>query len=183
MNRLELYYENVIRPDLISKLNIKNVMDVPKIEKIVISLGVKEAVNNREELLPALLALEYITKQKAIVTKSKRAISGFKLRKDVGIGCKVTLRGDNLYYFLDNFINIVLPRKRDLNVFSLDKFDGKGNYNLGVDSYLLFPEIEYESMKFNKRNYGMNISITTSCSSDLEGQVLLSSFHLPFKVA
>lgn len=178
MNRLKERYENEIKNELMSKFNYSSVMQVPKVEKIVVNIGVGDAVSNSKLLEESVAELELITGQKPIVTKAKNSIAGFKLREGVPIGCKVTLRSDKMYNFLDKLISISLPRVRDFRGVSADSFDGKGNYTLGIKEQLIFPEINYD--KVNKTR-GMDISIVTSANTDEEARELLSLIGMPFK--
>lgn len=178
MNRLKERYENEIKNELMSKFNYSSIMQVPKVEKIVVNIGVGDAVSNSKLLEESLAELELITGQKPVVTKAKKSIAGFKLREGVPIGCKVTLRNEKMYNFLDKLISISLPRVRDFRGISADSFDGKGNYTLGVKEQLIFPEINYD--KVNKTR-GMDISIVTSANTDEEARELLSLIGMPFK--
>ncbi|MDR1781925.1 MAG: 50S ribosomal protein L5 [Bacilli bacterium] len=178
MNRLQEKYENEIKNELFSKFNYKSVMQVPKIEKVVVNIGVGDAVSNAKLLEESVTELETITGQKPIVTKSKKSIAGFKLREDVPIGTKVTLRGEKMFDFLDKLVSISLPRVRDFRGVSTDSFDGRGNYTLGIKEQLIFPEINYD--KVNKTR-GMDISIVTSAKTDEEARELLSLLGMPFK--
>ncbi|MDR3215435.1 MAG: 50S ribosomal protein L5 [Bacilli bacterium] len=178
MNRLKEKYETQVKKDLATKFNYKSVMEVPKIEKIVVNIGVGDAVSNAKLLEESVVELETITGQKPIVTKAKKSIAGFKLREQMPIGTKVTLRGEKMYDFLDKLVSISLPRVRDFRGVSTDSFDGRGNYTLGIKEQLIFPEINYD--KVNKTR-GMDISIVTSANTDEEARELLSLLGMPFK--
>ncbi|OCT10861.1 50S ribosomal protein L5 [Paenibacillus pectinilyticus] len=175
--RLKDRYLNEITPALIQKFNYTTVMQVPKIEKIVINMGVGEAVSNSKVLDTAVEDLQKISGQKPVVTKSKKAIAGFKLRENMPIGAKVTLRGERMYHFLDKLFNVSLPRVRDFRGISNKAFDGRGNYTLGLKEQLIFPEIEYD--KIDKVR-GMDIVIVTTAKSDEEARELLTQLGAPF---
>jgi large subunit ribosomal protein L5 len=174
---LELYKQE-ITPKLMDKFGYKNVMQVPKIEKIIINIGVGEAIQNPNALDGAVNDLMSITGQKPIVTKAKKSIAGFKLREGMPIGCKVTLRGERMYDFLNRLINIVLPRVRDFRGVSPQAFDGRGNYSLGIKEQTIFPEIEYD--KIDKIR-GLEVVIVTSAHTDEEARELLKSMGMPFR--
>lgn len=178
MNRLKEKYQNQIVSDLTSKYNYKNVMEVPKLEKIVVNIGCGDATGNSKLLEAAMKDLEIITGQKPIATKAKKSIAGFKLRAGQAIGCKVTLRGENMYNFLDKLISITLPRVRDFRGISNKAFDGRGNYTLGLTEQLIFPEIEYDDVV---KVRGMDIVFVTSAKTDAEALDLLKGFGMPFK--
>lgn len=178
MNRLKERYNNEIKNELMSKFSYSSIMQVPKIEKVVVNIGVGDAVSNSKLLEESVAELELITGQKPVVTKAKNSIAGFKLREGVAIGCKVTLRGEKMYNFLDKLISISLPRVRDFRGVSADSFDGRGNYTLGIKEQLIFPEINYD--KVNKTR-GMDISIVTSANTDEEARELLKLLGMPFK--
>ncbi|MNQ54805.1 50S ribosomal protein L5 [compost metagenome] len=175
--RLKDRYLNEITPALIQKFNYTTVMQVPKIEKVVINMGVGEAVSNSKVLDTAVEDLQKIAGQKPVVTKSKKAIAGFKLRENMPIGAKVTLRGERMYHFLDKLFNVSLPRVRDFRGISNKAFDGRGNYTLGLKEQLIFPEIEYD--KIDKVR-GMDIVIVTTAKSDEEARELLTQLGAPF---
>jgi large subunit ribosomal protein L5 len=175
--RMKDRYLNEITPALIQKFNYSTVMQVPKIEKIVINMGVGEAVSNSKVLDTAVEDLQKIAGQKPVVTKSKKAIAGFKLRENMPIGVKVTLRGERMYHFLDKLFNVSLPRVRDFRGISNKAFDGRGNYTLGLKEQLIFPEIEYD--KIDKVR-GMDIVIVTTAKSDEEARELLTQLGAPF---
>jgi large subunit ribosomal protein L5 len=178
MNRLREKYNKEVVPKLIDKYNYSSVMEVPKIEKIVINIGVGEAVQNSKLLEAAVKELELITDSKPVVTKAKKSIAGFKLRQGQAIGCKVTLRGEKMYNFLDKLISITLPRVRDFRGISNKAFDGRGNYTLGLTEQLIFPEIEYDSVV---KVRGMDIVFVTTAKTNEEAYDLLKGFGMPFK--
>ena len=178
MNRLKEKYEKTIVSDLMSKHNYKNVMEVPKLEKIVVNIGCGDATTNSKLLEAAMKDLETITGQKPVATKAKKSIAGFKLREGQAIGCKVTLRGENMYNFLDKLISITLPRVRDFRGISNKAFDGRGNYTLGLTEQLIFPEIEYDDVV---KVRGMDIVFVTSAKTNAEALDLLQGFGMPFK--
>lgn len=178
MSRLKDKYETLTKPELMKAFNYTTVMQVPKIEKIVVNMGIGDAVANPKALDDAVEELTVITGQKPIVTKAKKSIANFKLREGMPIGCKVTLRGERMYYFLDKLVSVSLPRVRDFRGISKDAFDGRGNYTLGVKEQLIFPEINFDKVK---KVRGMDIVIVTTAKSDEEGKALLTSLGLPFK--
>jgi len=178
MARLSDKYMNSIRPQLKEKFGLKNIFEVPKLEKIVVNIGVGEAVSDSKIINNAINDLTQITGQKPVVTKAKKSIAGFKLRKGLNIGCKVTLRKKRMYEFLDRLIFIALPRVRDFKGLSKKSFDGSGNYSIGIKEQIIFPEINYD--KIDKVR-GMDISIATSTSNEEHAYELLKSFNLPFK--
>jgi large subunit ribosomal protein L5 len=175
--RMKDRYLNEITPALIQKFNYSTVMQVPKVEKIVINMGVGEAVSNSKVLDTAVEDLQKIAGQKPVVTKSKKAIAGFKLRENMPIGVKVTLRGERMYHFLDKLFNVSLPRVRDFRGISNKAFDGRGNYTLGLKEQLIFPEIEYDKVD---KVRGMDIVIVTTAKSDEEARELLTQLGAPF---
>ena len=178
MNRLKEKYEKVIVSSLREKYNYKSIMEVPKLDKIVVNIGCGDATGNSKLLEAAMKDLEAITGQKPIATKSKKSIAGFKLREGQAIGCKVTLRGENMYNFLDKLISITLPRVRDFRGISNKAFDGRGNYTLGLTEQLIFPEIEYDSVV---KVRGMDIVFVTTAKTNEEAYDLLKGFGMPFK--
>ena len=178
MNRLKEKYEKVIVSSLREKYNYKNVMEVPKLDKIVVNIGCGDATSNSKLLEAAMKDLEAITGQKPIATKSKKSIAGFKLREGQAIGCKVTLRGENMYNFLDKLISITLPRVRDFRGISNKSFDGRGNYTLGLTEQLIFSEIEYDDVV---KVRGMDIVFVTTAKTNEEALDLLKGFGMPFK--
>jgi len=178
MSRLKEKYTNEITPALMSKFDYKSVMQVPKVEKIVINMGVGDAVQNSKALDAAVEELTIITGQKPVVTKAKKSIAGFRLREGMPIGAKVTLRGERMYQFLDKLVAIALPRVRDFRGVSKKSFDGRGNYTLGVKEQLIFPEIDYDKVS---KVRGMDIVIVTTANSDEEARELLTQFGMPFQ--
>ena len=178
MNRLKEKYENEVKQGLMTKFEYKSIMQVPKIEKIVVNIGVGDSVANSKLLEESVAELEMITGQKPVVTRAKKSIAGFKLREDMPIGTKVTLRGEKMYDFLDKLVSISLPRVRDFRGVSADSFDGRGNYTLGIKEQLIFPEINFD--KVNKTR-GMDISIVTTANTDEEARELLTQLGMPFK--
>ncbi len=178
MSRLKEKYLNEVSPALMSKFEYKSVMQVPKVEKIVINMGVGDAVQNSKALDAAVEELTIITGQKPVVTKAKKSIAGFRLREGMPIGAKVTLRGERMYEFLDKLISIALPRVRDFRGVSNKAFDGRGNYTLGVKEQLIFPEIDYDKVS---KVRGMDIVIVTTANSDEEARELLTQFGMPFQ--
>ncbi|WP_342574437.1 50S ribosomal protein L5 [Solibacillus sp. FSL K6-1781] len=178
MSRLKEKYSNEVSTALMSKFEYKSVMQVPKVEKIVINMGVGDAVQNSKALDVAVEELTIITGQKPVVTKAKKSIAGFRLREGQAIGAKVTLRGERMYEFLDKLISIALPRVRDFRGVSKKAFDGRGNYTLGVKEQLIFPEIDYDKVS---KVRGMDIVIVTTANSDEEARELLTQFGMPFQ--
>ena len=178
MNRLKEKFVNEISPALVSKFNYKSVMQVPKVEKIVINMGVGDAVSNSKALDVAVEELSLLSGQKPIITRAKKSIAGFRLREGMPIGAKVTLRGVRMYEFLDKLVSVSLPRVRDFRGISKKSFDGRGNYTLGVKEQLIFPEIDYD--KVNKVR-GMDIVIVTTANTDEEARELLTQFGMPFQ--
>jgi large subunit ribosomal protein L5 len=178
MARLQSYYRESIVPDLIKKFGYTSIMEVPRLTKITLNMGVSEAVADKKVMDHAVGDLTKIAGQKPVVTKSRKAIAGFKIRDGVPIGCMVTLRGVQMYEFLDRFVTIALPRVRDFRGISGRSFDGRGNYNIGVKEQIIFPEVEYDKIDAIR---GMNISITTTAKSDDECKALLAAFKFPFK--
>lgn len=176
--RLRELYEQVVRQDLRERFGYKNMMQVPRLEKIVINVGVGEASQDSKKIAPATNDLTLISGQKPIVIRAKRSVATFKLRKGMKIGCKVTLRRDRMYEFLDRLINVALPRVRDFRGLSGKSFDGRGNYALGIKEQIVFPEINYD--KIDKIR-GMDIVICTTAGSDEEGKALLSGFNMPIR--
>jgi large subunit ribosomal protein L5 len=176
--RLQTIYREKIVPELMKKFGYTSVMQVPRLEKITLNMGVSEAVSDKKVMDNAVGDLTKIAGQKPVVTKSKKAIAGFKIRDGVPIGTMVTLRGIRMYEFLDRFVTVALPRVRDFRGISGRSFDGRGNYNIGVKEQIIFPEIEYEKIDAIR---GMNISITTSARNDDECKALLAAFKFPFK--
>ncbi|MFS1514665.1 50S ribosomal protein L5 [Chengkuizengella sp. SCS-71B] len=175
--RLKDRYLNEITPSLIQKFNYTTVMQVPKIEKIVVNMGVGEAISNSKILDSAVEDLQTITGQKPVITKAKKSIAGFKLREGMPIGVKVTLRGDRMYHFLDKLVNVTLPRVRDFRGVSKKSFDGRGNYTLGLKEQIIFPEIEYDQID---KVRGMDIVVVTTANTDEEARELLAQVGMPF---
>jgi len=178
MARFQQYYRDTVVPDLMKKFGYKSVMQVPRFEKITLNMGVSEAVSDKKVMDHAVGDLTKIAGQKPVITKSKKAIAGFKIRENVPIGCMVTLRGVRMFEFLDRFVTISLPRVRDFRGVSGRSFDGRGNYNVGVKEQIIFPEIEYDKIDALR---GLNISITTTAKTDDECRALLAAFRFPFK--
>ena len=178
MARLQAFYREKVIPALTEKFGYQSVMEVPRITKITLNMGVSEAVADKKVMEHAVGDLTKIAGQKPVVTKSKKAIAGFKIRENVPIGCMVTLRGVQMYEFLDRFVTIALPRVRDFRGISGRSFDGRGNYNIGVKEQIIFPEIEYDKVDALR---GLNISITTTAKTDDEAKALLAAFKFPFK--
>ena len=177
MTRLQEHYEKVVKPALMKEFSYENSLQVPKLEKIVINMGVGEAVNDSKKVQAAIENLTAIAGQKPYVTRSKKAISTFKLRKGMNIGCKVTLRRQRMYEFLDRLVTIALPRVRDFRGVSAKSFDGRGNYALGLKEQIVFQEIDYDKVDEIR---GMDIIIVTSAKTDQEGKALLKGFSMPF---
>lgn len=177
MARLKEYYFNEIVPVMKKKFNYKNDLEVPKLEKIVVNMGVGEAKENAKVLESAVKDLETITGQKPIITKAKKSIANFKIRQGMSVGCKVTLRGEKMYEFADRLINLALPRVRDFRGVSPDSFDGRGNYALGIKEQLIFPEIDYDKVD---KVRGMDVIIVTTARTDEEARELLSLLGMPF---
>ena len=177
MSRLKEQYQNEIVDALMKKFGYKNKMQAPKLDKIVVNMGVGEAKENAKILEAAVKDMEIITGQKAIITKAKHSIANFKIREGMPIGCKVTLRGEKMYEFLDRLINLALPRVRDFRGINPNAFDGRGNYALGIKEQLIFPEIEYD--KIDKIR-GMDVIVVTTAKTDEEGRELLTQFGMPF---
>ena len=178
MNRLRVQYTEEIAPALFKELSLENVMQIPKIQKVVVNIGVGDALDNPKALDEAVKDLTTITGQKPVVTKAKKSIANFKLREGRAIGTKVTLRGDKMWAFLDRLINVALPRVRDFRGISADSFDGRGNYTLGLDEQLIFPEINYDEVDAIR---GMEITIVTTAENDDQARALLSKFKMPFR--
>ena len=178
MTRLYETYKNEIVDAMTKKFGYKNVMQVPKLAKIVVNMGIAEAKENSKVLDAAVAELETITGQKAVTTKAKNSIANFKLREGMPIGCKVTLRGDKMYEFLDRLVNLALPRVRDFRGVNPNAFDGRGNYALGIKEQLIFPEIEYDKVD---KVRGMDVIVVTTAETDEEARELLTQFGMPFK--
>ena len=180
MEKLREQYEKEVIPALMKKFEYKSVMQVPKLDKIVINIGLGDVKENPKSLENAMKDLEQITGQRPVVTKAKKSIAAFKLREGVNVGCKVTLRGERMYNFLDKLISVSLPRVREVRGLSPKAYDGRGNYTLGIEEQIIFPEINIDSVE---RIQGMNITFVTSANTDEEGYALLKAFGLPFKNA
>jgi large subunit ribosomal protein L5 len=178
MARLQQFYREKVVPDLMKKFGYQSVMQVPRLTKITLNMGVSEAVADKKVMDHAVGDLTKIAGQKPVVTKSRKAIAGFKIRENLPIGCMVTLRGVRMYEFLDRFVTIALPRVRDFRGVSGRAFDGRGNYNVGVKEQIIFPEVEYDKIDALR---GMNISFTTTAKTDDECKALLAAFRFPFK--
>ncbi|AND37768.1 50S ribosomal protein L5 [Cytobacillus firmus] len=178
MNRLKEKHSKEITPALMSKFNYKSVMQAPKLEKIVINMGVGDAVQNAKALDKAVEELTLITGQKPVITRAKKSIAGFRLREGMPIGAKVTLRGERMYEFFDKLVSVSLPRVRDFRGISKKSFDGRGNYTLGVKEQLIFPEIDYDKVS---KVRGMDIVIVTTANTDEEARELLTQFGMPFQ--
>ncbi len=176
--RLRAKFEKEVAPALLKELELKNVMAVPRVHKIVVNMGVGEATQNAKVLDPAVNELGQITGQKPVVTRAKKSIAAFKVREGQSIGAMVTLRGDRMYEFLDRLVNIVLPRVRDFKGVSTKSFDGRGNFTLGLHDQLIFPEISYEKVDKLK---GMNVTIVTTAANDNQARVLLKHLGMPFR--
>ena len=177
MSRLKEQYENEIKDAMIKKFGYKNTMEVPKLDKIVVNMGVGEAKENAKLLEAAVKDMEAITGQKAVTTKAKNAIANFKIRENMPIGCKVTLRGEKMYEFADRLITLALPRVRDFRGVNPNAFDGRGNYALGIKEQIIFPEIEYDKVD---KVRGMDIIFVTTAKTDEEARELLTLFNMPF---
>ena len=177
MSRLKETYQNEIVDAMIKKFEYKNIMEVPKLDKVVINMGVGEAKENAKILESAMKDLEIIAGQKPITTKAKNSIANFKIREGMPIGCKVTLRGEKMYEFLDRLVNLALPRVRDFRGVNPNAFDGSGNYALGIKEQLIFPEIEYDKVD---KVRGMDIIFVTTANTDEEARELLTQFNMPF---
>ena len=176
--RLKLKYAKEIKPALVEKYKYKSTMQAPKLEKIILNVGMGDGHTNPKALDSALETLGLITGQRAVKTKAKKSIAGFKLRENMNIGCMVTLRGDKMFEFLDRFINVALPRVRDFKGLNPKGFDGKGNFNMGIKEQIIFPEIQFDKVH---SIHGMNITIVTSSENDIEALDLLKAFGMPYK--
>ena len=178
MNRLKQIYKEEIAPELMEELSIDNVMEIPTIEKIVVNIGVGDALDNPKALDEAVRDVATITGQRPVITKSKKSIANFKLREGRAIGAKVTLRGDRMWAFLDRLVNVALPRVRDFRGISPDAFDGRGNYTLGLQEQLIFPEVNYDDVEILR---GMEVSIVTTAEDDDRARALLTRIGMPFR--
>ncbi|MBA4701016.1 50S ribosomal protein L5 [Faecalicatena contorta] len=177
MNRLKEQYQNEIVSAMVKKFGYKNIMEVPKLDKVVINMGVGEAKENAKILESAVADLEKISGQKAVLTKAKNSVANFKIREGMAIGCKVTLRGERMYEFVDRLVNLALPRVRDFRGVNPNAFDGRGNYALGIKEQLIFPEIEYDKVD---KVRGMDVIFVTTAKTDEEARELLTQFNMPF---
>ncbi|HHY12831.1 MAG TPA: 50S ribosomal protein L5 [Firmicutes bacterium] len=177
MSLKDVYRQDVV-PAMMKAFDYKNMLQVPKVEKVVVNMGVGEATQNADALEAAVSDLTKITGQRPVITKAKRSVSAFKVRAGMNVGCKVTLRGDRMYDFLEKLFNVVLPRVRDFRGVSPDSFDGRGNYSMGLREQLIFPEIEYDEVS---KIRGMDITIATTANTDEEGRYLLQSLGMPFR--
>ena len=177
MSRLKDQYQNEIVDAMIKKFGYKNIMEVPKLDKVVINMGVGEAKDNAKLLESAIADMEKIAGQKAVVTRAKNSVANFKIREGMPIGCKVTLRGEKMYEFVDRLINLALPRVRDFSGVNPNAFDGRGNYALGIKEQLIFPEIEYDKVD---KVRGMDVIFVTTAKTDEEARELLTQFNMPF---
>ncbi|MDR2881219.1 MAG: 50S ribosomal protein L5 [Azoarcus sp.] len=178
MARLQQFYKDTVVPGLLEQFGYKSIMEVPRITKITLNMGVGEAVGDKKILENAVGDMTKIAGQKPVITKAKKSIAGFKIRDGYPIGCMVTLRGPRMYEFLDRLVTVALPRVRDFRGIASKGFDGRGNYNLGVKEQIIFPEIEYDKIDALR---GMNISITTTAKTDKEAKALLGAFRFPFR--
>ncbi|MDO5058335.1 MAG: 50S ribosomal protein L5 [Neisseria sp.] len=178
MARLKDFYTSTVVPELVKQFGYKSIMEVPRIEKITLNMGVGEAVADKKVMEHAVADLEKIAGQKPVVTVARKSIAGFKIRDNYPVGCKVTLRREQMFEFLDRLVTIALPRVRDFRGVSGKSFDGRGNYNMGVREQIIFPEIEYDKIDALR---GLNITITTTAKTDEEAKALLSLFKFPFK--
>jgi large subunit ribosomal protein L5 len=178
MARLRDYYRDTVVKELMDKFQFSNVMEVPRITKITLNMGLGEAVGDKKVIEHAVSDMTAIAGQKPVVTKARKSIAGFKIRDGYPIGCMVTLRQENMYEFLDRLISVALPRMRDFRGLNPKGFDGRGNYNLGIKEQIIFPEVDYDKIDALR---GMNISITTTAKNDEEARALLSAFNFPFK--
>ena len=177
MSRLKEQYQNEIVDAMIKKFGYKNIMEVPKLDKVVINMGVGEAKDNAKVLESAVADMEKIAGQKAVVTRAKNSVANFKIREGMPIGCKVTLRGEKMYEFVDRLINLALPRVRDFRGVNPNAFDGRGNYALGIKEQLIFPEIEYDKID---KGRGMDVIFVTTAKTDQEARELMTPFNMPF---
>ncbi len=178
MSRLQEHYKKTVAPALMEKLKLKNPMEVPKISKITINMGIGEAVGDRKVMESATADLARLSGQKAVVTRARKSVASFKIRDGYPIGAKVTLRRERMYEFLDRLVNIAIPRVRDFRGLSAKSFDGRGNFSMGVQEQIVFPEIEYDHIDSIR---GMDITITTTAKNDEQGRALLEAFDFPFK--
>ena len=175
---LKEHYRKIVVPELKEKFGLSSVMSVPKVTKVTLNMGVGEAINDKKVLEKAVEDLTLIAGQKPLVTTARKSVANFKLRDGMAIGCKVTLRGDRMYEFLQRLLGVAIPRERDFRGLEIKSFDGRGNYTMGVKEHIIFPEIDYDKVD---KIRGMDISITTSANSDQEGELLLRAMNFPFK--
>jgi large subunit ribosomal protein L5 len=178
MARLKQFYNETVVKEMTKQFGYTSVMEVPKIEKITLNMGVGEAVADKKVMEKAVGDMEKIAGQKAIVTKAKKSVAAFKIRDDYPVGCKVTLRRERMYEFFDRLVTVAIPRERDFRGLSAKSFDGRGNYNMGIKEQIIFPEIDYDKIDTLR---GMNITITTTAKTDEEAKALLSAFNFPFR--
>jgi large subunit ribosomal protein L5 len=178
MARLKQFYNDTVVKEMTEKFGYTSVMQVPRIEKITLNMGVGEAVADKKVMEHAVSDMEKIAGQKAVVTKAKKSVAAFKIRDDYPVGCKVTLRRERMYEFFDRLVTVAIPRTRDFRGLSAKSFDGRGNYNMGVKEQIIFPEIDYDKIDAIR---GMNITITTTAKTDEEAKALLSAFNFPFR--
>ena len=178
MSRLQEYYKETVVPQLMEKLSLSNPMEVPRIQKITLNMGVGETTRDRKILDHAMNDMAKIAGQKPLMTKARKSVASFKIRDGWPVGCKVTLRRERMYEFLDRLINVAIPRVRDFRGLSVKAFDGRGNYNVGVREQIIFPEVDYDQIDELR---GLNITITTSARNDTEGHALLEAFNFPFR--
>jgi large subunit ribosomal protein L5 len=178
MARLKQFYKDTVVKDMTEKFGYTSVMQVPRIEKITLNMGVGEAVADKKVMEHAVADMQKIAGQKVIVTKAKKSVAAFKIRDDYPVGCKVTLRRERMYEFFDRLVTVAIPRTRDFRGLSAKSFDGRGNYNMGVKEQIIFPEIDYDKIDAIR---GMNITITTTAKTDEEAKALLSAFNFPFR--
>jgi large subunit ribosomal protein L5 len=178
MSRLQEHYKETVAPQLMKELGLSNPMEVPRITKITLNMGVGESVGDRKVLDRAMDDMTKIAGQKPVITRARRSVASFKIRDGMPIGCKVTLRRERMYEFLDRLVNIAIPRVRDFRGLSVKAFDGRGNFNMGVREQIIFPEVDYDEVDAIR---GMNITITTSARDDEEGRALLKAFNFPFR--
>jgi large subunit ribosomal protein L5 len=178
MSRLQEHYKETVAPQLMKELGLSNPMEVPRITKITLNMGVGESVGDRKVLDRAMDDMTKIAGQKPVITRARKSVAAFKIRDGMPIGCKVTLRRERMYEFLDRLVNIAIPRVRDFRGLSAKSFDGRGNFNMGVREQIIFPEVDYDEVDAIR---GMNITITTSARDDEEGRALLKAFNFPFR--
>jgi large subunit ribosomal protein L5 len=178
MSRLQEHYKETVAPQLMKELGLSNPMEVPRITKITLNMGVGESVGDRKVLDRAMDDMTKIAGQKPVITRARKSVAAFKIRDGMPIGCKVTLRRERMYEFLDRLVNIAIPRVRDFRGLSAKSFDGRGNFNMGVREQIIFPEVDYDEVDAVR---GMNITITTSARDDEEGRALLKAFNFPFR--